>query len=362
MQEAHCPPGVSWAQRLEEMVIEAKAADEFGWDWYGAGEQHFAIEDAATSSAPEILHAALARVTERIRFRPMSTNLIKYNHPIRIAEQVAALDILSGGRAELGGARSNNPFTLEAFGVDPRETRAQRDEALTILGKAWSGEMIEHHGAIYDIPPRRIAPQPLQRPTPPVHISATGVDSHAGAARMGIGVMTGNSILGWDYAQSCFDAYRANVGTGEPALGWSNNRISFSSIGVACAPTRDEAIAMGRDVALQFVSIIVEFNQIIARQSDDYAYLGQVAKLADRKDDLEYLMGAAPYITIGTPDDLIERAAAIHAMGADDLIYRLDGMGHENNMKAIELIGRHVVPAVHAFDAHAESTPFPGSD
>ena len=55
----------------------------------------------------------------------MSVNLIPYNHPIRIAEQIATIDVLSNGRAELGGARSNNPWTLEAFGIARRGTRAR---------------------------------------------------------------------------------------------------------------------------------------------------------------------------------------------------------------------------------------------
>jgi hypothetical protein len=49
-------------------------------------------------------------------------------------------------------------------------------------------------------------------------------------------------------------------------------------------------------------------------------------------------------------------------MGADDLIYRLDGMGHEENLRAIEMIGRHVIPAVHEFPEHDGSTPYPGTD
>lgn len=355
-QEAHCPPGTSWAERLEEMTVEARAAEEFGWDWYGAGEQHFAVEQAATCSSPEILHAAIARETERIRLRPMSTNLIGYNHPIRIAEQVATLDVLSSGRAELGGARSNNPYTLEAFGVDPKMTRLHRDEALMILGKAWSGEEFEFHGEIYDISGRRIAPLPIQKPTPPVYLSATGVASHEGCARMGLGVMTGNSILGWEYAQECFDTYRKNIPEANPVLGWVNNRISFSSIGVSCAETRDKAIEYGESVALEFVDVVLRFNQIIAAQSPDYEYLGQIKKIESFSNNLEKLMDIAPYITIGTPDNLIERAETIHSMGADDLIYRVDGMGHENNLRAIELIGREVIPIVHGFSEHPGSS------
>ena len=127
MQEGHRPDGVSIHQRWLEMLDEAQLADEVGFDFYGVGEQHFARFTAIVPT-PEVTHAYLAARTSRICFRPMSVNLLPYNHPIRIAEQTAALDVLSGGRAELGAARSNNPYTLEAFGVDPTMTHAYRDE------------------------------------------------------------------------------------------------------------------------------------------------------------------------------------------------------------------------------------------
>ena len=356
MQEGHCSPGVTPRERYTEMVAEAVLADETGWDFYGNGEQHF-IKYAATVSTPQLHHAHIAAKTSRIRLRSMSVNLLPYNHPVRIAEDLVALDILSKGRAELGGARSNNPWTLAAFGVDPSETRAYRDETLQIVMKALAREEFEHHSDLYDFPPRSI-PRPFQQPGPPIHISATGVASHEGAARMGIGVMTGNSILGWDYAQSCFDAYNDTVGTVEPMGDYRTNRLAFSTVAVSCAPTLQKAKEIAEPVALEFVSIVLQIYSKLSKQSPDYAYLGQIEKIRGRHTDLDYLIESAPYLTIGTPDDLIEKAKRMHEMGADDLILRLDGMGHENNKSAIELIGREVLPVVHTFTEHEGKTPF----
>ena len=356
MQEGHCPPGVTPAQRYVEMVHEAVLADDIGWDFYGNGEQHF-VKYAATVASPQLIHSFIAARTSNIRLRPMSVNVLPYNHPVRIAEDLVTLDILSGGRAEFGGARSNNPWTLEAFGIDPNDTKAYRNESLAIISKALSRDEFEHHSELYDIPLRSI-PRPIQRPSPPINISATGVASHEGARRMGIGVMTGASILGWEYAQSCFDAYKDANATVEPIGDFTSHRLAFSTVGVSCATTYEEATEIARPVALQFVDVVLMIYSKLSQQSPDYAYLGQIEKIRDHAGDLDWLIDSAPYITVGTPDDLIERARAMHAMGADDLILRLDGMGHENNMKAIELIGREVLPAVHAFPEHEGSTPF----
>lgn len=358
MQEGHCPPGTTWYDRYHEMIVEAQLADEVGFDIYGNGEQHFGMFTAIVSS-PEVTHAHLAALTERIRLRPMSVNMIPFNHPIRIAEQTATIDVISRGRAELGGARSNNPWTLDAFGIPATVTAAHRDETLRIVGKAFSGGEFEHHSDLYDIPPRRIAPQPVQESIP-IHISATGVESHTRAGRIGIGVMTGNSILGWDYAQECIDAYRVAIKDADPVGPKVTNKLGFFSTGVNCATDRDEARAIAAPVALRFVEVVVGIYKELSKRSKDYAYLGQITKIEDHMDDIDYLVDAAPYITVGNPDDLIERAAQLHEMGADDVLWRVDGMGHENNMKAIEMIGRHVVPALHDFSDRKNSTESSG--
>src|SRR6185436_902089 len=101
MQEGHRPDGVSIHQRMREMLDEAILADELGFDVYGQGEQHFA-RFVACISTPEVNHAYLAGRTTQIRFRPMSSNLLPFNHPIRVIEQLNALDVLSNGRAEMG--------------------------------------------------------------------------------------------------------------------------------------------------------------------------------------------------------------------------------------------------------------------
>jgi alkanesulfonate monooxygenase SsuD/methylene tetrahydromethanopterin reductase-like flavin-dependent oxidoreductase (luciferase family) len=356
MQEGHRPEGVSIHQRMLEMVEEAVLADELGFDIYGQGEQHFA-RYVACISTPEVNHAYIAARTERIRFRPMSSNLLPFNHAIRVVEQLNALDVLSGGRAELGVARSNNPYTMEGFGIAATDTKAYRDEALAVMGKALSQESFEHHGERYDIPERSIAPKPVQQPHPPLFMSATSIDSHKDAARFGIGVMCGNTSAGWEYAQECVDVYKSGIKDARPVGAYVNNCLSMLSTAVNCDLTREKAMEAARPVAAKWMESIMGIYTNLSERSPDYAYLGRIQLLKDRMYDLDYLIDSSPYITIGTPEFFAERAEQIHAMGADQWLLRLDGMGHEENMRAIELIGREVVPEVHRLAPHADSTP-----
>jgi alkanesulfonate monooxygenase SsuD/methylene tetrahydromethanopterin reductase-like flavin-dependent oxidoreductase (luciferase family) len=277
----------------------------------------------------------------------MSVNRIPFNHPVRIAEQLAAIDVLSGGRAELGGARSNNPWTLDAFGIDAQHTRSMRDEALQVIIAALSNETFEFHGRHFDIPERRLVPKPVQQPHPPIAISATGIDSHRQAGVKGIGVMTGNTSAGWEYAQECVDAYKQAIVTPEPIGPMVHNSLGMVSAAVACGATTEAAYADGGAIGIRWMQTMLYLYTILADKAPDYAYLANIRKLEERIDDIAYIVESSPYITIGTPEFFVERAHRLAAMGVDEWILRIDGMGHEANLRTIELLGRELVPEAH---------------
>lgn len=350
LQEGHRPdPSIPIAKRYREMLDEAILADQVGFDVYGQGEQHFA-RNLATVPSPEIAHAYLAGRTTRIRFRAMAHNLLPYNNPYRLAEQLAALDILSNGRAEFGAARSNNLYTMEGFGVAATDTKKFRDEALSLIAKAISQDTFEHHGDVYDMPERALQPKCVQDPHPPMWLSATSADSHHDAGRLGLGVMCGNTSAGWEYAQECVDVYRKASKEAEPIGAYVHDEFAMLSTCVNIGHDAQLAKEQVRPVATKWMETIMRVYTDLAKHSPDYAYLDNISKLKDRMYDLDYLVDCAPYITIGTPEFFIERANVLASMGVDEWLLRLDGMGHELNMAAIEMIGKEVIPAVHELE------------
>lgn len=356
--EAICPHGTSWAQRMREVTDEAVIAEEVGFDGYAASEQHFANGEAIIS-APEILLANVAARTQRMRLRIASVNLLPYNHPIRIIEQITTLDLLSNGRAELGGARSNNPYTLDGFGVDPSLTREYRDELLTIIGKGFTQEYLTHDSAFYKIPPRKMSPWKPGRRVIPTHLSATSIESHQEAGEMGVGVMSGLSILGWDYVQDCIDAYNVGAKSAKPLVGTITKRQALFSVGVNCAANRAEARAVTEENTLRFIEVIMDWMSKLAKRSEDYRAMARIEEIRGNMRDLDYLIDSAPYIMAGTPDDIIKQCRRVYEMGIDDVLWRIDGMGHEANRRALEFVGKHVLPEIHSWPEHAASTPTP---
>lgn len=346
--EGICPEGVSWSKRLGELADEVMLAEEVGFDVYSMGEQHFANGEAIIS-APEIGLAYMAGKTSKIKLRVTSYNLLPFNHPLCIVEQAAMLDIMSGGRFELGGARSNNPYTLEAFGVDPSKTREYRDEFLKIFGKAFTNEWFEHKSEYYNIPKRRISPWDTTRRPPPIHLSTTSLGSHEQAGAAGAGAMSGLSVLGWEYVTNCLAAYERGTSRAEPIVGSITSRFASFSVGVCCHEDRNVAREMTRENSLRFIQVIIGWMSKLGKTSEGYQYMQRIEEVRENATNLDFLIDSSPYIMAGDPNDIIAKARRLYDAGVDDVIWRIDGLGHQCNKDTIEMIGKYVIPELHSW-------------
>jgi alkanesulfonate monooxygenase SsuD/methylene tetrahydromethanopterin reductase-like flavin-dependent oxidoreductase (luciferase family) len=335
-------PARSGARRAREMIEEAVLADEVGFHVYGVTEAHFTLYG---TSSPEVILGAVAARTRSIRLRPMSTVLLAFNHPIRVAEFLGTLDCVSDGRAEVAAGRSNSAHMLEAFGISPSETRAQWSESLDVLRKALSQDPFEHQGDLWTIPPRTVFPRPIQQPHPPLFSAATSIEGCRIAGEKGLGVISGNTLAGgWDFVRECHDAYRDGLATFDPSTGQVNASFGGFALKAYCAETNEQALEEARDIALDTFDGVIELYERLAAKSQDYEYMGAISTLKDRREDVPFLVDRAPYLSIGDPEFFIERCRRLEEIGVDEFVVNIDGMTHEQHMSAIELIGRHVIP------------------
>ena len=126
--------------------------------------------------------------TQRIRVGHGAVVCVpQMNHPIRVAERAAVLDILSGGRLEFGTARASTWTELGGFGVDPDTTKISWDEYVHLLPRLWTEERVAHDGATVSMPERPVLPKPVQEPHPPMWVTVTTPGTELDAADRGIG-------------------------------------------------------------------------------------------------------------------------------------------------------------------------------
>lgn len=346
VSEGQATKGQSLSSRLLETVEEAVHAEKMGFDAYGTSEQHF-FNNFCSISAPEVLYGAMAQATHSIKLRTMSMVTLKYNHALRIAERLSTIDVLSRGRLEFGTARSNNASYMKPLGADPKTTREEWDESFEVVIRAMTQRPVEFHGKYYDFGPlESVTPRPYAG-CPPIYVSASSEETHRMAGALGIGVMTFDTWFGWEYTQKAFNAYDEAAKNPKPIGGLYKPTIS-KGVFVAtahCAETKERAYAEVRPVAQGFAKIVVSMYGDLFT-AGGYDYLKPLKeKLEAHVTDIDYLQEISPSMCIGDPDFCIQRIKRFQEMGADEVILRIDAMGHRTNLRSIEMFGKYVIPA-----------------
>lgn len=337
--------------RYWEVLEEIELADELGFDFFCCPEQHF-LGEACSTSAAECFYGAAAMRTKRIRIRSGIT-LLPVNHPIKVAEQAATLDILSRGRYEIGTGRSNQLLQLEPFGVAPHETRARWKESLEVIVKALTQDPFSHQGQYFHIPPRSLIPKSVQKPHPPLFVASSGIETHRTAGRLGIGVMSTSNFLGFAEVEKYLRAYKDSIKEAEPIGAYITNSYGILVIPGHCAETRQEAIQDVRERALAFASIVGVLYSELGKTSSDYHYMEEVVEqVRDRLHDLDYLIEESAEVIAGDPPDCIRQIRRFADMGVDEIILGIDGLPHTTLMQSIKLFGHYVIPHFRSMSAY----------
>jgi len=172
---------------FQDTVEQCLLAEEMGFDVIWAVE-HTALTNYAHMSAPETFLAFVAGRTSRIHVGHGVVCLPPaMNHPVKVAERIATLDILSEGRLHFGVGKGGTQQEAGTFGYDLETLQPQIDEAMYLIPKIMVQDEIEHHGKYIDIPLRPVHPKPYQDPHPPMYLACTRTDSLVWAGSRGMG-------------------------------------------------------------------------------------------------------------------------------------------------------------------------------
>ncbi len=179
------------ARLLSEALEQVELADRLGIDVVWEVEHHF-LEEYSHSSAPEVFLAAASQRTRRIRLGHGIVQIPPgFNHPARVAERIATLDLVSGGRVEFGTGESSSQAELGGFGVRREDKRAQWEESLDAITRMFVEEPFAGlDGTWTRMPPRNVVPKPHQKPHPPLWVACSRRETILLAARKGLGALS----------------------------------------------------------------------------------------------------------------------------------------------------------------------------
>jgi len=340
------PTRASERQLFHHCVEQAVLAEQVGFD--GVWEvEHHGLYEYSHSSAPEIFLSFVAARTSRIRLgHGVTLTPHRYNHPIRIAERIATLDILSGGRVNWGSGKSSSAVEKLAFENRVDELHEQWLEALRMIPRMWQQDIFQWKGRFYHIPSTQVIPKPVQTPHPPIFAACSKPESAVAVGQLGIGAL--NFALGTDeYLQQKVTEYRKAVTAAEPPDYQTNSHFACAPATLVLADDR-KACEYGFRGARFFAESMATYyfgsERPVGKLNVPREFLGD--------DDLQAAMafrtaaGSQCNTVIGDPSAARELVSRFAAVGVDELlcVMQMGTVPHELVMESIRTFGEQVIP------------------
>ena len=299
-------------QFVSDIVSEAVEADRLGYHSAWIGEHHFST--LGVLSCPDLALAWIAARTKTIRLAPAVT-VLPLHHPIRVAEQWASLDLLSGGRVDFAAGRGYDRREYEPLGVDFDDNQSLFEEGMEIVRRLWDAEgPISHHGKHYRFDDVSITPRPVQRPLP-AYVASFSRPSIALAGRLGCGLIVAPFAAAMSFGglRQVSDLYQETLaGHGKP----KGRMMCSYFLHFADTPAEEEA-ARARQVRYYRECVIPSFPGDPATAPPSYRYfIDMVARLRDvRPQDL-----GENSVLIGSPSHITEVLQRVAAAGVEEVI------------------------------------------
>ena len=335
---------------FQEALDQIVLADQLGIDYAWAVEHHF-LDEYSHCSAPEVFLAAAAGRTKNIKVGHGIRQVIsKYNHPARVAETMAALDLVSNGRAQFGIGEGATRHELHGFGID---AKTKRDQALEAAEQIANMMVMDPYpgfdGNTFSMPCRNVLPKPLQKPHPPMWMACTNRDTIRVAASLGLGALA-FSFVDPDEAKAWADIYYGIIKSDQCVpLGHSVNANIAMVSAFSLHEDRAEAIKRGQE-GFEFFGFalgsMVTKDQMPGRtnmwgefQAQRGDRTGQMLKALESGEQTQ-----AP--GIGTPDDFKAHVAEFEEAGVDQIILlqQAGRNSHEEICRSLNLFGETVLP------------------
>jgi alkanesulfonate monooxygenase SsuD/methylene tetrahydromethanopterin reductase-like flavin-dependent oxidoreductase (luciferase family) len=330
-------------QRLIDETRIAEAGDRSNWKYVWVTEHHFLAEYSHISANEIVMPHILAR-TERIRVASGIINVTPpVNHPARIAERVAMLDHLSGGRFDFGTGRGSSTTEQGGFGItDPDLTKEMFDEVMPEFRKMWSQDSYSFDGRFFTMPERNVLPKPYVKPHPPMWVAAGNPDTFEKAAKLGLGVIcfTGGNP---EKMRPLVELYKETIKDADPVGDYVNDNVAIST-SFMCLEDGDAArdwMTRSRNGRQQ--SLVFKYLDTFPKPPGIPEWPNEIPDPTLEQLAIGREKGAS---IVGTPDDCAEVLQKWEAIGVDQLIMGPTGSAwpYELVEESVELLGNKVIP------------------
>ena len=346
--------GVTEDQALAEAFDLVRTAEDGGLDAVWLAERHFASKEAllrsgsgavpSIASAPLLLASAFAARTSRLRLG-IAVSVLPLSHPVRLAEEIATLDHISGGRFDLGVGRSGFATAYAGYGVPYEESRERFQECLDILLAAFTQETFSYHGKHYDFDDVCVVPKPRQKPHPPIRVAATTSETFPMMGAAGYPLFIGLRGSDLEMNATNLTAYRQAWRD----AGYAGDGDVYLRIPLYVAETPEAAYEEPRE------STVLNYRQ----RGEGYASRAQGAGSVEERAEFARRIAGSDYdqllqtrLAYGTPEVVTQRLGALRdELGLSGFLLEPNVGGaipRELVFKSVRLFAERVAPVLHA--------------
>ncbi|MCC6173906.1 MAG: LLM class flavin-dependent oxidoreductase [Chloroflexi bacterium] len=326
---------------FREVLEEISYAEELGFDSVWLPEHHFATPGLLGNPIP--LVAAVSQRTRRIQLG-IAAIVLPFQHPLRIAEDTALLDVLSEGRLRIGAGRGWQVPEFQTFQVPQHTSREMFLEALEVMKKAWTEDNFSHHGQFWQFDDVTVFPKPVQKPHPPVYWTVVTPGSYELAGRMGYPIIRSLNFVSLSTVEAGTQLYADQLSL----VGKTLNDVDMPlTVKVYVAPTDEEA---QRDCQANVEWFYRRLSQFLpgapGRPKPEAGY----EQYPDRPQDVA--AAAADNLwewgaCFGSPETVLNsmRAYSRRTFTNHWMAWmRIGELEHKKVMRSMELFAKHVLP------------------
>lgn len=337
---------------LKEALAQVELADKLGFDYMWENEHHF-LEEYSHSSAPEVFLACCARNTTRIRLgHAVVLSPPAYNHPARVAERIATLDLLSDGRVDFGTGESASRVELEGFGIDYTQKKDMWAEAVEQTANMMTMSPYPgFEGQFFSMPCRNVLPKPFQKPHPPIWVACSRRETIHAAARHGVGALTFAFVDPEEaskWVQEYYDIIKSEKCV---PIGHTVNANIAMVTGFSVHENAEEAKRRGGD-GFRYFGYSLGHYYVFGEHTPAHTNIWE--RFEQARDALaEVGRGSG----IGTPAQVAAHLNKFAESGVDQVIFIQQGgkNKHEHICEAMQLFAATVMPQFKAHEAEREA-------
>ena len=336
-----CSATQSAVQRYRDTIEQAVHAEAVGFESVWPVEQHF-NPDLSILPAPLLLLAAIAERTRSLRLG-VAIVLLPLSHPLRVAEEIATLDVLSNGRVEFGIGRGAIPSHFSGFGISQAESRDRMFEELEIIQRAWTGERLSYHGRFFNVDNLSVVPRPVQQPHPPIRFAANSIDTFELMGRMGHPIFAAAQVNPIPRLREFVPLYR----NARKAAGLSGDDPEDLTILLPLYVGESQA-QIRAELEPSIQHFIQTATMLFQGQDSRGGGAAHVRKVLERARRLTYEKVSEVMGIFDTPERCVERLAQLQQefnMGRVICWFNPGGLvAHERVMRSMELFAAEVMP------------------